>query len=137
MTGFAERGVLSSIMTFTEVVNAIARVRWILDAGRFHKQVGSQVTYDHMGRSRRIVGGNSDMPTSFVAGLRQLAHRIPLHRKIGSGHLNQGGSDSRHDQRKKERIPFLSSRVDVRHERRLVEAWSQGIDEVEKKSEDQ
>lgn len=110
-----KRSMLGSIMTFTEVIDAIAeKIRVSFHADRKRGQ-RSQVTNYHMHRRRWVIGCDRDVTTGFVTGLRKFTHRVSTHGEIRPWQLNQGRGHGRHDQCEEERITFLPVRMEICH----------------------
>lgn len=90
-----------------------------------------------MNRRGRIVRDDRDVAASFVASLSQFAHRVPFHRQVRPGNLDQRRCHGRHDERKEERIPLLAPGVHIRHERGLVHTRRERIHKVEEEGDDE
>lgn len=92
VTGFTESSVLCRIMSLAEMINAVAKGRF---GGKicliiFQAQIKRlQVSDDDVGGSRRVVRGNRYVPARLVTQLGQLPDRVPLHRYVGAGNLDQ------------------------------------------------
>jgi len=89
--------------------------------------------YDHNAHGR-VVLGNGDVPAGLMARLRQPSHLTPGHGQARSWNLRiyELGLMAMHEQR----IPLLPPTREIRQEARLVDAWSERIDELEEQTED-
>jgi hypothetical protein len=80
MRGFAERGVLSGIMTFAEVVDTVAeQCQKRLQHAEMER---SQVANHSMHGRGGVVGDHCDVPAGLRACLSELAYRCAVQRDI-------------------------------------------------------
>ena len=98
-----------------------------------NSDLDAQVANDDVCASRRVVTSDADMSTGFMAVLCQFPDFSAFQRQVAPGNLHTSGSDSAHDEGKKEGVAFLTPRLEIGHEGRFVDTWGQWIDEIEKK----
>lgn len=99
----SESGVLCSIVTLTEVVNAVTsgKITPIRFGMQFAVGIGySQVSDHDVHRGRRVIRYDGDVPASFVTGLSKLANGVPFHRQVCPGQLDKSASDKAHRESK-------------------------------------
>jgi hypothetical protein len=90
-----------------------------------------------MRAGRRIVSGNSDMATGFMAKLSKAPDLLALDdRQIAARDLNESTGDSAHDESEEERVSLLASAAEVGHEGGPMNAWGKWINKVEEKLDD-
>jgi hypothetical protein len=91
-------------------------------AGKRYEDV--QIADNDVHTCRRVVAGDTDVTTGLVTSLRELPHFPTFQGQVTPRNLHTGRRDCAHDEREKEGVAFLASRLEIRHEGGFVNTGS-------------